>query len=167
MNLTALFQLSYGVYVVSAMDGDRYNGCIANSVMQVTAEPPALAVSINKDSFTYDCIRESGRFSISILKEDSNPRLIGTFGFQKGRFHNKFDGVRYEEKDGLPILSEACAYALCNVRETLDAGTHMIFLADIVDCDHISEGTPMTYAYYHRVIKGKSPKEAPTYQPKQ
>ena len=167
MNLTALFRLSYGVYVVSAMDGDRYNGCIANTVMQVTAEPPALVVSINKDSFTYDCIRESGRFSVSVLSEASNPRLIGAFGFQTGRFHNKFDGVRYEEKDGLPILSDCCAYVLCNVRDTLDAGSHMLFLADIVECDHISQEPPMTYDYYHRVIKGKSPKTAPTYQPEE
>ncbi|MCD7887688.1 MAG: flavin reductase family protein [Clostridiales bacterium] len=154
MDLTALFQLSYGVYVVgTAADGCR-NGCMANSLMQVTNQPPGLAVGLNKDSLTCELLGQTGRFSVSVLGERADPALIGTFGFCSGRDCDKFAEVNWEERDGLPILPQCCAYALCDVRQALDLGTHWLFYGEVTDCGHLTAGTPMTYAYYHRVIKG-------------
>ncbi|MDO4285131.1 MAG: flavin reductase family protein [Eubacteriales bacterium] len=165
MDLSALFDLSYGVYVVSSMDGDRPTGCIANSAMQITAEPPTLAVSINHDNFTHGCIEKTGRFSLSILPETIAPLTIGRFGFRSGRDNDKFDGVDYQMVDGLPVLSESTSYCLFEVTDKMETETHTIFLARLLDAQKAAGGKPMTYSYYHQVIKGKAPKTAPTYQP--
>ncbi|MCD7837717.1 MAG: flavin reductase family protein [Clostridiales bacterium] len=154
MDMTALFQLSYGVYVVGVADAGRRNGCMANSLMQVTAEPPGLVVGLNKDSLTAQLLRKTGRFSVSVLGEKVEPSLIGTFGFRSGKDCDKYAEVNWEERGGLPILPQCCAYALCEVRQTLDLGTHWLFYGEVTDCGHLTPGTPMTYAYYHRVIKG-------------
>lgn len=165
MNPTALFKLSYGVYVVSSMDGDRPTGCTANSAMQITSSPATMAVSINHNNFTNQCIEKTGKFSVSVLSEKSDPQIIGTFGFQSGREVNKFDSVAYEWKEDMPVVKDACAYMVCKVINKMETDTHTIFLGEVLDADHLEKEEPMTYAYYHKVIKGKSPKNAPTYIP--
>lgn len=164
MNPSALFQLSYGVYVVSTWDEGRATGCTANSAMQITSTPATIAVSINHDNYTNQCIRNSGRFAISVLGENSNPGIIGTFGFRSGRDCNKFDEVEMAVKGYLPVVADACAYITCEVIDSMETETHTVFLGKITDADVMKQDKPMTYAYYHEVIKGKSPKNAPTYQ---
>lgn len=162
MNTKALHKLSYGVYAVTTSD-EPFAGCIANSAMQISSKPATIAVSINKNNFTHDAILKNGRFAISVLSEQTNPQIIGTFGFQSTRTVNKFSQVAYQLKQGLPVLSSACAWFTLELQQQIDAGTHTIFLGQVSDCDIYSEETPMTYAYYHSVLKGKSPKAAPTY----
>lgn len=163
MNKNAFRQLSYGVYVISTWDNGRATGCTANSAMQITSEPATIAVSINHDNYTNKCIQETGRFAISILGENSDPGIIGTFGFKSGRDHNKFDEVKSLIKGYMPVVADACAYITCEVVDKMETSTHTVFLGKVLDADVLKQDDAMTYAYYHNVIKGKSPKNAPTY----
>lgn len=165
MNTRMLFNLSYGVYVISSMDGDRPTGCTANSVMQITSDPRTVALSMNHDNFTNECISKTGKFGVVVLAEDTDPSYIGGFGFRSGKDCNKFDGVEYDIKSGVPIIKEGVGYMVFNVVDSFETSTHTIFLGELIDAEEIKGGTPMTYAYYHNVIKGKSPKNAPTYVP--
>ncbi len=167
MNTNAFRSLSYGVYVVSTLDGERPTGCIANSAMQITSTPATIAVSINHDNYTNGCIEKTGKFAISILSEESNPALIGTFGFQSGKDVNKFDGVEAVQSEGLSVVADACAYIVCKVIDKMETATHTVFLGEVMDADVLKKEEAMTYAYYHKVVKGKSPKNAPTYLPEE
>lgn len=167
MNKKVLRNLSYGVYVISTLDGERHTGCIANSAMQITSSPASIAVSINHDNYTNSCIKESGKFAVSILSENSDPGIIGKFGFQSGRDNDKFSDVNYQVKEGVAVLDDSCGYIVCKVTGTLETSTHTIFLGEAIDGAPSGTASPMTYAYYHNVIKGKSPKNAPTYLPEE
>jgi flavin reductase (DIM6/NTAB) family NADH-FMN oxidoreductase RutF len=164
MNTNAFRNLSYGVYIVSTMDDGRATGCTANSAMQITSSPATIAVSINHDNYTNGCIKKSGKFAVSIIAEDSDPMLIGKFGFFSGKDTNKFQDVDFKIVEDMPIIKDTCAYVVCRVIDTMETTTHTVFLGEVIEADVInSDRTPMTYAYYHNVIKGKSPKNAPTY----
>lgn len=163
MNKNALRNLSYGVYIISVWDGNRPTGCTANSVMQITSDPPSIAVSINHNNYSNQCIAKTGKFVISVLAENTTPLIIGTFGFRSGKDINKFDTVQHEIKDGMPVVKESCAYIVCEVINKMETDTHTVFLGKVLDADILSDNEPMTYSYYHKVIKGKSPKNAPTY----
>lgn len=165
MNTNAFRQLSYGVYVVSAWDKGRATGCTANSAMQITAEPATIAISINHDNYTNQCIQECGKFAVSILGENSDPGIIGIFGFQSGKDINKFEQTEQTLKCEMPVVAQACAYLVCEVVDKMETSTHTVFLGKVLDADILKEDDAMTYAYYHKVIKGKSPKNAPTYLP--
>lgn len=167
MDITSLYKLSYGVYVTSSMDQNKPTGCITNSVMQITAEPATVAVSVNHDNYTNGCIAKTGIFAISILPEQTDPRIIGTFGFQSGKNIDKFQNIDYSMEQGVPVLKSACGYVVCKVINTFETNTHTIFLGEVIDADNLSSQPPMTYKYYHEVIKGKSPKNAPTYRPEE
>lgn len=165
MDITALFNLSYGLYIVSAKDGDRNVGCVVNSVTQISATPATLAISINKDNYTNPCILKTGKFAVTILSEKVNPNVIGTFGFSSSKNKNKFNEVSYKTlESGLAIPTDGvCSYIECSVINQLDCFTHTIVVAEITDAQNIAKEPPMTYDYYHKVIKGKAPKNAPTY----
>lgn len=166
MNYNVFRSMSYGVYIVSTMDNDRATGFLANSCMQITSEPPTIAVSVNHNNYTNDCIEKSGKFSISILAEDSDSALIGTFGFQSGKEIDKFTDVNYELVSGVPVVKNTCGYLVCKVIDKMETDTHTVFLGEVVEAEvYEGVGNPMTYAYYHNVVKGKSPKSAPTYIP--
>lgn len=165
MNPNTFRNLSYGVYVISTWDNGRPTGCTVNSVMQITSSPATIAVSVNHDNFTNTCISETKRFSISILSEASAPSLIGTFGFQSGKDVDKFADVPYKTADFLPILEDSCGYITLKVVDTMETTTHTIFLGEVIGAEILDGTDAMTYAYYHKVIKGKSPKNAPTYLP--
>lgn len=166
MNNSAFHKLSYGLYVVTSGKEGRFNGQIANTVFQVTSEPPTVAVSINKQNFTHEHITTSRRFAISILDESTPMTLIGQFGFKCGRDINKFEGIGTRiGKTGLPVVTDhAVAFIEAEVAGELDCGTHTVFLGRVVECDLLAAGEPMTYAYYRAVKGGRSPKNAPTYQ---
>lgn len=163
MNKNAFHKLSYGVYIISTLDGARPTGCVANSTMQITSSPATIAVSINHDNYTNSCIKLSEKFAVSILSEQVDSGLIGTFGFQSGKDIDKFEGVATIEKEGISVVADACAYVVCKVIDTMETSTHTVFLGEVIDADILKEEEPMTYAYYHKVVKGKSPKNAPTY----
>jgi len=163
--LKALHKISYGLYIVSSIRNEKLNGQIANSVVQITSEPATIAVSINKQNLTHEFIKESKVFAVSVLTKEASMKFIGQFGFKSGRDIDKFDGVNYKlGVTGAPIVLEySIAYLEAEVVSVIDVGTHTIFIGTIVDADILNEGEPMTYAYYHTVKKGKSPKTAPTY----
>lgn len=164
MNKSALYNLSYGVYVITTWTEGRATGCTANSAMQITSSPATVAVSINHDNFTNQCINESGVFAINILGEHCDPLVIGNFGFKSGKDTDKFADYKPIVKSMLPVIPQASGYITCRVIDKMETSTHTVFLGEITDADILNSDTPMTYAYYHNVIKGKSPKNAPTYQ---
>lgn len=167
MNTNVLRSLSYGVYVITTLDGERPTGCVANSAMQITSSPVTVALSMNHQNYTHSCIEKSGKFAISILSENSDPSLIGTFGFQSGKDVNKFENVAYETKEGLPVIPDSCGYMVFKVVDKAETSTHTIFIGELIDGDVYKKEDAMTYAYYHKVVKGKSPKNAPTYIPEE
>ena len=168
MNTKIFRNMSYGVYIVGTMDGARPTGCVANSIMQITSSPATIAASINHDNYTNQCIEKSGYFSFSILAEDSPAELIGTFGFQAGRDADKFQGVDYEMVENVPVLKKTCGYVVCKVIGKMETTTHTVFLGEVIAAETYAGAAPeMTYGYYHKVVKGKSPKNAPTYIPEE
>jgi len=165
MNIKTLYKVSYGLYVVGSVKNEKYNGQIANTVFQITSEPPTIAVSINKSNLTHEFIKESKVFAVSILSKETPMRFIGHFGFKSGRDTDKFKDVKYKSGiTGAPVVLEyTIAYLETEVTNMVDVGTHTIFIGKVVDAEILGTGEPMTYAYYHEVKKGKSPKTAPTY----
>jgi ferric-chelate reductase [NAD(P)H] len=165
MNLNALHKLSYGVYVVCSRKGDKINGQIANTVIQVTSDPPALAVSINNSNLTHEYIKESRIFTASVLCQDTPLSFIGNFGFKSGRDADKFEGINYKTgKTKAPVVTDnAVAYMEVEVTREVDVGTHTLFIGKVVDADIISDEVSMTYDYYHQVKRGTTPKTAPSY----
>ncbi len=169
IDLEALWGISYGLYIVTSVAADgKKNGQVVNTVFQVTAEPPRVAVSINKENLTHAYINESGVFAVSILEQDTPMPFIGTFGFKSGNNIDKFAGMDCESGEtGCPIVSEhALATFEARVVGTADAGTHTVFIGEIVSAAVLKEGVPLTYDYYQTVKKGKAPKTAPTYKGK-
>ncbi len=164
MDKKVLRNLSYGVYVVTSKDDDRNVGCVANSVMQVTSNPMMVAVSINHDNYTNSCVKKSGKFAVSILKEDSDAKIIGEFGFKTSRDTDKFKNINYNMVDDLAVINDSCGYLICEVIDQMETNTHTVFLAEITNADGYTDDNPMTYKYYHEKLKGTSPKNAPTYQ---
>jgi len=165
MNPKALYPISYGLYVIGSYKDDKINGQIANTVIQVCSEPPSISVCINKGNLTHEFIQESRVFTASILSQDTPLSFIGNFGFKSGRDADKFEGVNYRiGKTKAPIvLDNALAYMEAEVINEMDAGTHTVFLGRLVDSDVLQEGEPMTYAYYHKVKRGTTPRSAPSY----
>jgi ferric-chelate reductase [NAD(P)H] len=166
MNNKALFKLSYGVYVVTSKKEDRINGQIANTVFQVTSEPPTIAVSINKNNLTHDFVKESRVFSASVLCEETPLTFIGRFGFRSGRDTDKFEGINYKiGETGAPIvLDNAVSYLEARVTREMEVGTHTIFVGEVVNADVVDEHKAcMTYENYHQIKGGRTPKAAATY----
>jgi ferric-chelate reductase [NAD(P)H] len=157
--------MSYGVYIVSSRLGDKLNGQVANAVMQVTGEPATVAVCLNKANYTEKCVSETGLFSISVLDDEAPMTFIGNFGFKSGRDIDKFANADYEIGTlGIPIVKEWCLSVLeAKVIEKVDVRTHTLFVGELASSRVLKEGTPLTYANYHLVKKGKSPKTAPTF----
>jgi len=169
MNLKALFRLGYGLYVVTSRKGNKFNGQIANTVFQITSEPPAIAVSINKSNLTHEFIEESKVFIASILSQDTPLNFIGHFGFKSGRDIDKLEGINYlMGETQVPVVTDnTLAYLEARVIQQLDVGTHTIFVGELVAADVLKEGEPMTYAYYHQVKRGSTPPTAPSYVEKE
>jgi flavin reductase (DIM6/NTAB) family NADH-FMN oxidoreductase RutF len=165
MDLKALHQLSYGLYIVTSVRDAAVNGQAANAVMQICSNPVIVAVGINKQNLTHEYIQSSRRMTISILEQDTPLSLIGRFGFKSGRNLDKFEGVAYEKtSEGLPYLTDhALSYLEAEVNQEVDASTHTLFIGEVTGCEVLKEGEPMTYAFYHQVKRGGVPPSAPTY----
>ena len=145
MDKKVLRNLSYGVYVVTSKDIDKNVGCIANSIMQVTSNPSVIAVSINHDNYTNKVIKENNKFGVSILKETTDAKIIGTFGFKSSKDTDKFDGINFKEISEIPVLENTCGYMVCKVIDTMETSTHTIFLGEVIEADDYSTENAMTY----------------------
>jgi len=165
MDTKALHQISYGMYIIGSRKGDSINGQTCNTVIQVSSEPPIISACINKGNLTHDFIDNSGVFAVSILSQDTPLSLIGRFGFKSGREVDKFEGIDYKlgETKAPIVLDNTLAYLEAKVINSVDVGTHTIFIGELVGAEAIQEGEPMTYAYYHQVKRGTTPKTAPSY----
>ena len=158
MNNKAMFKLSYGLFVVTARRGDKDNGCITNTAIQVTSEPNRISVTINKANFTHDMVKESGKFTVSIISEAASFELFKRFGFQSGRDVDKFagfDSCKRAENGAMIITEGTNAYISATVINTVDLGTHTMFIADVTDMDILSDTPSATYTYYQSNIKPK------------
>lgn len=163
MDIRVLRNLSYGMYVITTLNQEKYAGCIANSVIQVTSDPKTILVSVNKNNYTNKCIKECGRFAISILGENVDPTIIGNFGFKSSKNVDKFREIAYSIKNNLPVINNSCGYITCHVIQEVETSTHTLFVGEIKDMGEYTDDIPMTYSYYHKKLKGVSPKNAPTY----
>ncbi|MCK4224705.1 MAG: flavin reductase [candidate division Zixibacteria bacterium] len=165
MNIKTLQKICYGLYVISSKRGKRFNGQIANTVFQATSEPPTIAVSVNNKNLTYEFIGESKVFTVSILSKETPLKFIGHFGFRCGRDIDKFKDINYKVGiSGAPIVLEnAIAYLEAELVDSLDVGTHTVFIGKVIGAEIIEDKEPMTYAYYREIKGGKAPKTAPTY----
>lgn len=162
MDKSVLKNISYGMYLVGTKE-EKKVGCIVNSIIQITSSPTIIAVSINHNNYTNEVIKKVKKFSVSILEEETDQNIIGTFGYKTSREIDKYQNVEIEEREGMPILKENCGAFICKVVDTMETSTHTIFLGEIIDTKEANKQKPMTYRYYQEVLKGKSPKNAPTY----
>ena len=155
---TALFNIGYGLYVVTSNDGKRDNGIIVNTVTQVTDTPNRIAVTINKRNYSCGTIAKTGKLNVSTLSVDAPFKVFQRFGFQSGKDTDKFAGFKHTQRasNNLPFLTKyANAYLACSVINQVDLGTHIMFICDVNECANLSGLDTMTYAYYFKNVKPK------------
>lgn len=162
MDKTALYNLSYGVFVLSTRSGDRANGCITNTCMQVANSPTRVAISVLNTNYTCDLLKESGVFALSILDQTVKFETIKHFGLQSGRETDKFGCMDAPlDRNGIPYLGwQSCALLSCRVVGREDLGSHTLFIAEVEDARNLSGNAPLTYADYQSKVKPK-PAKAP------
>lgn len=161
MNKKAMYQLSYGLFVVTAKEGEKDNGCITNTVGQVTSSPNRISLTVNKENYTHNMILNTKVFNVSVLSEKAGFSLFQHFGFQSGRTVDKFATFTDVKRsgNGLYYVTEGTnAWLSAHVFQTVDLGTHTMFLADITDGDILAGEPSATYAYYQNQIKPKPSK---------
>ncbi len=166
MDQTAFFKLSYGLYIISANHEGKDAGCVANTLHQVTSSPAKLAVTLNKENYTEQLIEKSGRFTGVVLTQDCDMEVIKTFGFTSSKDTDKFASFTHKrDENGIAYITDhvAARYSL-KVEQQVDLGTHVMFIGEVEDAEVLSAEEVMTYAYYHQVKKGGTPKKAPSYQ---
>lgn len=166
MDINAFNKVSYGVYIAASKYEENFSGCVITTLMQITAEDkPKMSVAINKSNFTNELIRNSGKVNVSVLSEEADMLLIGKFGFRSGRDFDKLEGTEHViGNNGIPCITKsATAYFEARVIGEMDAGTHTIFLLEADEAVVLSDKPSMTYDYYHKVVKGKTPKTAATF----
>lgn len=153
---SVMFKISYGLYLVTANDGGRQNGCIINTVNQLTSSPLKLCIAVDKSNYTAEMIKSTSIFNISVLTEDVPFSLIERFGFESGREKDKFAGFDAAKiaENGTAYLTEHCnAVISCRVTDTVDCGTHYAFIAEVTATESISDAPSVTYDGYLKNIK--------------
>lgn len=157
MDKKALYKLSYGVFMLSTKTKSKVNGCITNTCIQVANSPERVAISVLNSNYTCDLIKESGVFALSLLDETCTFETIKHFGFQSGRNVDKFAGLSFpKDVNGIPYLGwQTCAVLSCKVVESLDLGSHTLFIAEILDAETINDKNPLTYTDYQNHVKPK------------
>jgi len=156
MPIDPICKITYGLFVCSSLDSaSREVGCVVNTVCQVTSTPQQVSLTVNKENYPCSAISASGIFAVSLLDETTPFELIKNFGFQSSRDADKFASWKTgKTADGLPYLKDhTCAYLGCRVKQTIDLGTHIMFIGEITECGGLSEKEPLSYAYYHKFIK--------------
>ncbi|MFY9153565.1 MAG: flavin reductase [Prolixibacteraceae bacterium] len=165
MKLKAFHKLSYGLYLVASEFQGKKAGYIANTTFQVTSQPEQLAISCHKKNLSTQTIIDSGIFSVSVLKKEVNMKIIGDFGFMSSNDIDKFSGIKtITSVTGAPIVLESSvAWFDCKVTHSVDLGSHILVIGEVVDADEISDEEPLTYKHYREKYKMLSPKNSPTY----
>ena len=156
---SAMFKIGYGLYVISYNDGVRDNAFICNTVIQVTQTPLKLSVTINKQNYSHDVIKETKKLNINCLTENVKFDVFERFGFHSGRDTNKFDGFEYwQSENGLAVLTadHINAFISCEVTDYIDLGTHGMFICEVTDAMTLTNDESMTYSYYHKNVKPKA-----------
>ena len=158
MNKAAMYKLSYGLFVVTANRDGKDNGCITNTAIQVTSEPNRISLAVNKSNFTHDMIKDTGVFTVSVISEAASFDLFKHFGFQSGRDVDKFadfNDCKRAENGTMIITKGTNGYISAKVVNTVDLGTHTLFIADVTDMDVLADVPSATYTYYQENIKPK------------
>ena len=158
MDMKAMYKLSYGLFVLTAKRGDKDNGCITNTAIQVTSEPNRISIAVNKANYTHDMVLETGKFNVSIISEKADFDLFKHFGFQSGRDVDKFadfadcaraeNGIFYITKGTNAVIS-------AEVEQCIDLGSHTLFIAKVTDLMVLDSASSATYEYYQNNIKPK------------
>ncbi|MBO5757843.1 MAG: flavin reductase [Clostridia bacterium] len=156
-DMNALFNIGYGLYVITSNDGKKDNGLIVNTVTQVTNTPNRLAVTINKENYSHHVIKQTGKMNINCLSTDAPFSVFETFGFQSGRNVDKFkDCTPLRSDNGLVFLPRYInSFMSLVVEQYVDLGTHGMFICSISEARVISDRETMTYSYYHQHVKPK------------
>ncbi|MCR4891886.1 MAG: flavin reductase [Lachnospiraceae bacterium] len=160
MDNTVMFKLTYGLFVLTAADDKKANGCIINTAIQQTAEPNRVSITVNKQNYTEGLIQKSGKFNLSFIDESAEFSLFQHFGFRSGRDADKFadlDKAAYETAaNGIPYIKKGCnAFMSLKVEQTIDLGSHTLFIAHVEDGENLSKNASMSYAFYHANVKPK------------
>ncbi|MGN1415501.1 MAG: flavin reductase [Oscillospiraceae bacterium] len=162
MNTKSVYKISYGLFVLTASEGDKDNGCIINTLMQLTSSPMQIAVTVNKANLTHDMIKNTGKFNVSVIDRTADFSLFKHFGFQSGRDAQKFgtpDSYKftphYSDNGLLYIKAGTNAFMSGKVVNEIDLGTHTMFIAEMTDGEILSDNPSMTYEYYQANVKPK------------
>ncbi len=162
INPTALFNIGYGLYIVTAKEGDKDNGCIVNTVTQLTDKKLRVAVTINKQNLTHDMVKNTGLLNVNCLTEETPFAIFEYFGFQSGRNVDKFVSPHVPRSDnGLVIQPDySNAYFSLKVEQEVDLDSHTMFICEVTEAKVLSDKPTMTYSYYHANVKPKPVKKA-------
>lgn len=161
MDKKTMYKLTYGLFVLTSRRGGKDSGCIINTAGQVTSQPNRISIAVNKDNFTHDLVKDSGRFNISILSEDAAFETFRHFGFQSGKTVDKFKDFTAckRSENGLYYITEGTnGYISAVVEQTLDLGSHTLFIAHVDDMEVLSDTPSATYGYYQSNIKPRPEK---------
>lgn len=155
MNKNAMFNLTYGLFVLTAREGDKDNGCIVNTVSQVTTTPNRIVVAVNKTNYTHDMIVRTGIFNVSVLTKNSKFETYKHWGYQSGAKVDKAERITFNRSESgvIYLEEETNAYLSAKVVSETDLGTHTLFLADVTAAEVLSEDESVTYSYYQGNIK--------------
>ena len=158
MDSKALYNLSYGIFLLGAKSNGKINACITNTCMQVASDHVRVAISVINNNLTCQMIKDSGFFSLSILDKTCSFDFIKNFGYQSGKNVDKFESIDYKtDENGCPYTEKmACSVLNCKVLSAQDLGTHTLFIAEIQDAQILSKNEPLTYAYYQSDLKPKT-----------
>ena len=162
MDTSVLFKIGYGLYVLTANEGEKDNGCIINTVMQVTSDPVQIATAVNKKNYTNGMIQRTKKFNLSILSLDAKFEIFKHFGYQSGKDVNKFEsyeGAKRSPNGVLYITEGVNSFISAYVKNEIDLGTHTLFIAQLVEAQSLNNKPTMTYDYYQNNVK---PKPQPT-----
>ncbi len=162
MDTNTLSKIGYGLYVLTANDGEKDNGCIINTVMQVTSSPCQIEAVVNKNNYTTGMIQKTRKFNVSVLSENAKFEIFKHFGFQSGSNIDKFANF-YDTKRSpnglLYITKETNAYMSAYVKQEIDLDSHILFIGQLVAAEILSNVPTATYEYYHNYIKPKKQEE--------
>ncbi len=166
MDISAMFKLSYGIYLICTENEGKRRGCLVNTVFQLTAEPVRIGVSVAKGNMTHDEIVKKGSIGVTVMGESADYHILGPFGYRSSRDVDKFEGVPHHmDINGNPLIDvNAVSQISCTVEKAIDMDTHTLFVCRVDDAQNVeSTDEPMTYKFYRDVRKGHSSKYAPTY----
>ncbi len=156
-----MHNIGYGLYILTAKENEKQNGCIINTLIQLTSTPNRVSIAVNKQNYTHDMILRTGKFNVSLLTENTPFDVFKNFGFQSGHDCDKFaDFKNYKEAaNGINYITDYTnSYLSATVESTIDLGTHTLFIALVDDGEVLSKETSLTYAYYHKNIKPRPEK---------